>query len=790
MKLIHLFILFIIIFATIVSKAQVLDKKVFGKIYDAKTNKTLDYVNVKVADTSFGTTADRDGSYFIKLSPGAHKLIFSFIGYFTDTADVFIQDTDVERDVYLRPSEIMTEVIEVLGEDPAYDIIRKAIKYKKLFKEKLNEYNYNAYTKYIFRSDRSPVKADSLSKEKYPIIAILESETEGYFKKPDKYKEIVKSKRETANINRGFAIPYIVNFYDESLDLGQSKVTGPLADDALDNYSYKLLGITSIDSTKVFKIQVDGSGLFPMFDGKIYIADSTFALMKVDLSVNDAAKPTAIDVLNFKEKFSAYTDKNNYKFWLPTDIQIYAEGGIAGIFDFTADLFTIISNYELNKKIPPGIFDEFAVQVLPNAKKDSSYWKEHQLVKSSNEEKNAYGEIEKNSNQRNSSVSLGLASLRFGKYINSYPLNYFHYNRVEGSHLQFNLSMRDKNRRFNLDSYIGYGFSDKKTKYEVNLSRYFGKKRDTKIEASVFQKLQPLSFQMNGLYSAYNSLMGLFDKQDLFDYYYSTGYDLSLSHTIIPQISAALKYSQQKESSAFKNTDYSFRKKEQPFRDNPPVNNGFRRIIGFGLTLDPNKYKFVDYGDGEISSFTETNYPELHLGFDYSSRNLGSTFEYRKYFASVNGQNYFNRFFNLSYRAGAVYFSGEVPVQAMAYFSSLSGALSTDFSFRTMGYREYLGDRLFYLSLENDFGGLLPVKAGFFRKIHLIGFLNAGRSEISSNSRQFLPFADLYQTDKTFIEAGFGLGGIFDLLRVDFAWRLNNKKAGRNFNFSLTIPGF
>ena len=212
----------------------------------------------------------------------------------------------------------MTEVIEVLGEDPAYDIIRKAIKYKKLFKEKLNEYHYDAYTKYIFRSDQSPVKADSLTKEKYPIIAILESETEGYFKKPDKYKEIVKSKRETANINRGFAIPYIVNFYDESLDLGQSKVTGPLSDDALDYYSYKLLGITSIDSTKVFKIQVDGSGMFPMFNGKIYIADSTFALMKVDLSVNDVAKPTAIDELNFKEKFSAYTDKNNYKFWLPT----------------------------------------------------------------------------------------------------------------------------------------------------------------------------------------------------------------------------------------------------------------------------------------------------------------------------------------------------------------------------------------------------------------------------------------------------------------------------------------
>jgi hypothetical protein len=137
-----------------------------------------------------------------------------------------------------------------------------------------------------------------------------------------------------------------------------------------------------------------------------------------------------------------------------------------------------------------------------------------------------------------------------------------------------------------------------------------------------------------------------------------------------------------------------------------------------------------------------------------------------------------------------VYFSGEVPVQSLAYFSSLNGALSTDFSFRTMDYREYLGDRLYYLSLENDFGSLLPVKAGFFRKIHLIGFLNAGRSEISENSRQFFPLSVLYQTDKTYLEAGFGLGGIFDLLRIDFAWRLNNRKDGKNFKFSISVPNF
>ena len=263
-----------------------------------------------------------------------------------------------------------------------------------------------------------------------------------------------------------------------------------------------------------------------------------------------------------------------------------------------------------------------------------------------------------------------------------------------------------------------------------------------------------------------------------------------ISLTIIPQIRASLNYSQEKQTTAFKNTDYSFRKEEQPFRSNPLINNGFQRIVGFGLTLDPNKYKFIDYGDGEISSFTETNYPELYLNADYSSKNLGSTFEYKKYYASIAGENYFNRFFNISYRAGAVYFTGEVPVQSLAYFSALNGTLRTDFSFRTMGYREYLGDRLYYFSLENDFGNLFPVKIGLLKKIHLIGFLNAGRSEISDNSLKLFPTGLLYQTNKTYLEAGLGLGGIFDLLRIDFTWRLNNRKDGKNFKFSVSVPGF
>lgn len=291
--------------------------EVSGTVKDAKTNKPLEFVTVKVADTSYGTTADKNGKYLIRLNPGGHKLIFSYIGYFTDTSDVYVENEKIERNIFLNPSELLTEQIDVYGEDPAYEIIRKAIQYKKKFKQSLNEYEYNAYSKFVIRSNQSDIpkkdiEKDSSGKSKLPIFGILESETKGYFKKPDLEKQIVTAKRETANIARGFALPFVVNFYDEDLDFNEFKIPTPLADNAFDNYDYRLTGTTSMDSTRIFMIDVINiSEIRPLLAGTIYIADSIFSLMRIDLTTNDAAKPLGVNKVNFKQKFSPYSDNKN-----------------------------------------------------------------------------------------------------------------------------------------------------------------------------------------------------------------------------------------------------------------------------------------------------------------------------------------------------------------------------------------------------------------------------------------------------------------------------------------------
>jgi len=763
-----------------------------GKVFDSKTGKPLEYVTIKVSDTTYGTTADKNGIYILKADKGSYKIIFSMVGYFTDTQAVYIDSSDAERNVFLNPSELFTETIEVLGEDPAYDIIRKAIKYKKEFRSKLKEYDYDAYTKFIIRSDLSPVKKDSLTEGGFPILAILESETNGYFKKPDKYKEIVKSKRETANIPRGVAIPYIVNFYDDVIKFNELKVTGPLADDAMDYYEYHLAGLTSIDSSKVFKIDVkDGSGIFPLFYGTVYIMDSTFALVKVDLSNNEASKPFGVDNINFRQKFTAFDDVSGSKFWMPTDVQINADISFAGLFRLSGDVFTIVSGYRLNQKAPPGIFDEYVIKVLPGAKKDSLYWKQSKPVKSSGEEDAAYKLIEFDTEKKMKKINIGLTSIDYGNIIRSYPLNYFRFNRIEGSHLQFNLDINSRNRRNFINSMAGYGFSDEKFKYEVNYSGMFLKDRSLRINAGIFNRLQMLSVSgISGLYRAFNTISSLFNKSDYYDYYYSSGWNLSISKQLIQQIRLAIRYSQEKQTSAITNTGYSVFKNSQPFRVNPAVNEAFSRIIGASVLLDLNKYSYIDFGNGEESRYSETDFPTLTLGADFSFKKLNSTYEYKKYTAVLAGENYFNRLINLRYSFGAVLFSGGIPVQSLGYFNASSAPWVNSLSFRTMKYREFLGDKIYWLNLENNFGNLVWSKIKFTKKWDLLIFYNAGKSIISESSYRLAADKNFSGTNNIFMEAGFGIGNIFDLLRFDFAWRLTNLADGNNFAFKFSLFTF
>lgn len=758
-----------------------------GVLTDLNTGEKLSFATVKLTDSSYGTTTDKNGFYILHLKNGGYRITFSHIGYLTAEADINIENSDAEKNIVLKPSGIYTEEIEVYGEDPAYEIIRKAIKYKKEFRKYLKEYNYDAYSKFVIRSNISA--KDSLTeKGKLGILGLLESETKGYFRAPDEEKQIVKAKRESENIVRGFALPLIVNFYDEEIEIGDLKIPGPVSDNAFDNYEFKLRGTTSIDSITIFKIEVINiSEMFPQFKGFIYILDSLWALKKTDLKTNEAAMTGGFEKLNFIQKFYSFKDKAGKEFFMPTDVQIYAEGSALGLIEIQGEAFTIVSNYNLNEKAPPGTFDEIIVKVLPDNKKDSLYWSKNGLIKNSEEELNSYRKIEEEFRKKNRGISFGVGTINYGKNFRTDIMDLYKFNKAEGSNLGINLIYGNSFERIYAYGKYNYGFSDKKLKYELAGRIRLLNDNSLTIKADIFRKLKTLFFTQTDLNLFVNTLTALLYKDDVYNYFYSNGFGISVSKDIIPQLTLGVGYSQEKNGSADVSTGFSFFDRDKPFDENPPVNDCFLSVLRANLTVDPNSFRAIDWGDGDISRFKITNFPVLNFGFNYSGKDLNSGYEFRTFTADLTGRNKVSIFANLSYKAGVIMKTGDVPFQNLAYFN-VSGFSNIQFlNFYGMNYGEFLGDKLYYINTENNFGRWLWKDIPFMKNLELIGFFNAGKSEISDKNYNLSSYKNFKETDKWYFETGFGIGNILNVFRLNFAWRLNNFKDGNNFKVLLFV---
>jgi len=128
----------------------------------------------------------------LKLEKGNYKLIASFIGYKSDTMNLNV-NMDIPISFKLQRTSIKLDEVTVLPtENPALEIIRRTIKTKNLRNEKLNAYEFNAYTKGIIKTT-SDISASSSNVNlsigikdtaDLKITGIFENESIGYFKKP------------------------------------------------------------------------------------------------------------------------------------------------------------------------------------------------------------------------------------------------------------------------------------------------------------------------------------------------------------------------------------------------------------------------------------------------------------------------------------------------------------------------------------------------------------------------------------------------------------------------------
>jgi iron complex outermembrane receptor protein len=110
--------------AGILNHAAAQQATVRGKIINKKSSEALPAVNISIKNLGRGTATDPDGTYEIKnLTPGNYTLIFTYVGFETQSVDVTLSSAQVkEVNVSLVPKSVSLGGIQVTALSPSLEV--------------------------------------------------------------------------------------------------------------------------------------------------------------------------------------------------------------------------------------------------------------------------------------------------------------------------------------------------------------------------------------------------------------------------------------------------------------------------------------------------------------------------------------------------------------------------------------------------------------------------------------------------------------------------------------------
>lgn len=803
--------LFLLGFSVILSVSGYAQKVISGKIVDSETNEPLPAAHVIIKGTYKGTIANADGEYTLKVNTLPATIVVRFLGY-----ESLEQEVDASHegplDFLMKEAFLELGEITVTGEDPAISIMKEVIRRKQEWRAKLNTYEVNAYTRQQILKDTT-------------IVSITESISEAFWDRERGSREVLKSKRQTANIegSDNFAgVSYLPNFYDDNLDIVEFDVVGVTHPDALKFYNFELVDFTKIDDNVVFEIEVTSKRkLQPLFEGTIYVLDLEYALISVRLKPNSVIVfPPPIQEFNmyYEQQFSNFGGD----YWLPVDFRMEGmiEIGVPGL-RFPPIGFSQVSrlsDYEVNTDLPDSLyldFDWITVDSTTIAKSDSLFVNTIDVIPLSEKEEYAYQTVDRNTSlekefrptgflarfidfdddeESYEEVNEGTASdndstgtstrvyqrkepSALSKFVGHLGIE-ARYNRVDAVFAGLKHEDRFADRRVRTTAKIGYSLGYEAFNHGFDVSWWpLVNTRRFAVQAGYIAKTDT-RYESDLYGMVISSGMPLFGYDDYFDYYRREGVYIGARYRPRKwwRNTFTMMYRVENHSSIDYKTSYDVIGNSNLQRLNPPVNEG---------TLSSLELK-MERGEGK-EALGIIGADNVMLSVEQSSKALGSDWDFTR--LKVDLYHRFNTFYKrrfipnaLDFRINAGTYFGDLPVQRNGTIDAAFGYFTPFGGFKSKRYIPYEGASYVALNAEHNFRSV-PLEALGWRGaaksgLSIIAFGGVGRTWISSDQQQFFNTNLGYQPTSTnndwHTEVGVSLSNIFSLFRIDLAYRVDD----------------
>lgn len=816
-----IFILFILFFAfTNTISAQT---KVSGIVVD-NSNQPVPYANVVFKGSKTGVVSNEDGRFYIESPENYWALVVSFVG-FPDKEVKLPSLVNYNFKVVLKEGNSLKEVKIFAGKtskknNPALDILRKIWERRrknglKMFKQ----YQYDKYEKvefdmntidsafmkskifkgmeFIFKN----IDTSRVTGKTYLPIFINESLTEFYGdNETKKTKEILKANK-NSGIGNGDGVNVFIkdlyndfDIYDNYLNLFDKSFTSPLSRTGIDVYNYVLADTAFIDNKWCYNIV-----FYPRrkneltFKGDFWVNDSTFAIKKINMAITKSANINWVKDIYLEQEFDVLNDS----VFLPTrdymmsDFALRKKEESKGVYGKRTTLYR---NFKFNEKKPEK-FCKDEVSYIDNSvyNKSNDYWEENRFEKLNKDEVKIYKMIDtlktvKRFKQIYNLVSiLGSGYIQFGHFDYGPIFSTIGYNEVEGVRLRAGgRTYFGPNDLWRLQGYTAYGFKDNKFKYGASGKWLIDKKNRIIISGGNRRDVEQIGASLtttNDVLGRSYASSGLFttgSNGKLTNINLST---LAIEIEPIRNLTFQLGFSYRTLESAsdtFKLDYYS---------DNTlttPKSQVKQSELNLQVEFTPKK-KTIGYGverrdiDSPYSRFF-VNYSQGFKGF------INSDFDYQKlqlYYKQPIIIGAIGRS-NFTMELGKTF--GKIPLGLMSIVPGNQTYFIIDNTFSNLNFYEFITDQYATFQWEHHFNGKIFARIPGLRKLNLreIVGLKGVYGTVSEENKAINASGLFYKApERPYWEYSAGVGNIFKVFRLDFAWRANYRDLPDTSNFTI-----
>jgi len=805
-KLLFLFGIFLMLTGSLFAQT-----KVEGIVTD-NANEPLPYANVYFKGTSEGVITDENGKFYLESQSTYTAITVSYVSFATKEITLDKSATYGLK-IALAEAQQLKEVVLYSGKtskknNPAIDILRKIWERRRknglrMFKQ----YEYDKYEKVefdmnsidsafmqskIFRGMEfifNHVDTSSVTGKTYLPIFINEALSNVYGDNVrNRKKEMLRANKTSGFSDNQQIIAFVkdlyvdYDIYNNYLKFFDKDFVSPLSRTGINVYNYVLADSTFIDKKWCYNIV-----FYPRrkgeltFKGNFWVNDTTYAIKKISMAASKSANINWVKDIYIEQEFDVLNDsvfllKRDH---MMSDFALSKREKSKGVYGKRTTLYR---DYVFDKKRPD---DFYAADVNFNDpeihKKSDEYWDENRFESLNKDERGVYKMLDtlktvpKFKRLYSLVATLGSGYYQMGNFDYGPIFSTFGYNDVEGIRLRTGgRTYFGQNDPWRLEGYTAYGFKDNQFKYGFSGKWMVNKKNRLIISGGNRRDIEQIGVSLTatsdvlGRSFASSSLFASGDNSKLTSINFTT-VNFEIEPVKNLTFRTGLNYRTLKSASETFSLDYF----KDPW-DHSKGTEGFVKQYEYNAQIDYTPGRRT-IGFGVERSDVDLNYARLFLNFSQGVKGIfNSDFDYQKlqfYYRQPVLVGGFGRLFT-TLEAGKIF--GEVPLGLMGVVPGNQSYFIIENTYNLMNYYEFVADEYVSLHFEHNFNGRLFSRIPGLRSLNLreiIGVKGVYGTVSDDNIRLNASNITYRAPEDVYWEYHAGIGNIFKVFRIDFAWR-------------------